>query len=348
MKFSILVPVYNVEKYIEQCVDSLLSQSYQDFEIILVDDGSTDSSGEICDRYEKENPETIKVIHKKNQGLVSARDAGIKSASGDVAIFVDSDDFVESDLLATVTDSFKKHPDADMVIYSFSYYADGKCSQRKETVSDNEYVFDQSNKTELYSFLMFTSKVTSLWTKAVRIDVLRADSLDYSLYYKNNMAEDQFRSIQLFTKANKAVYINEPLYNYRTDNQSISRSFSPDKISKMNTLYVYDRFRECLPLWGMENKENINKLNNRWFNEVLYTFTSFYNGVKSYKDKRAVVDFNWDSMLPTDVLNGDFTVPDNEKGKLYNYVKSKRYFRIYLIFLKNNLYNFYKKYKRKN
>ncbi len=346
MKFSILVPVYNVEKYIEQCVESLLSQTYKDVEIILVDDGSTDSSGEICDRYQKENPDIVKVIHKENEGLVSAREWGIRAASGDVALFVDSDDFTEVELLETVYDAFERYPDADMIIYSFKYFNNGGFSSRKSTLSDGESVFDASNKNELYSTLMFSTKITSLWTKAVRLKVLKADTTDYSLHYQHNMAEDLFRSIHLLDLCEKVVYINEPLYNYRNDNTSISRSFTPERISKMNTLYVYDRFREYLPKWGMDTKENIDRLNLKWFYETIYTFSRFYNGAKSRKDKKAVMDYNWNSMLPDEVLSENFRIPDNEKGVIYKCILEKNYIRLNLIYLKNNIYNSYKRIKR--
>ena len=102
MKFSILVPVYNVEQYFEQCLQSLLNQTYKDFEVILVDDGSKDSSGEICDRYQAEYPDKIKVIHQKNQGQLASRCNAIKAAVGDYCIFVDSDDMIDVKLLETV------------------------------------------------------------------------------------------------------------------------------------------------------------------------------------------------------------------------------------------------------
>ena len=121
MKFSIIVPVYNTEKYLKECLDSLINQTYRDFEIILVDDGSTDSSGEICDIYAEQNPDRIKVIHKPNGGLISARITGNKHASGDYILNVDSDDFVSLDLLKTVNEKIEEYDFPYMVIYSFVY-----------------------------------------------------------------------------------------------------------------------------------------------------------------------------------------------------------------------------------
>ena len=97
IKVSIIIPVYNVEKYLEECVNSILNQKIKNYEIILVDDGSTDSSGEICDKMSANNQE-ITVIHQKNQGLSEARNSGIKKATGEYLMFVDSDDFINENV----------------------------------------------------------------------------------------------------------------------------------------------------------------------------------------------------------------------------------------------------------
>ena len=125
LKFSVLIPVYNTEKYLEDCLRSVLNQTYQDFEIIVVDDGSTDSSGLICDNYQKAYPEKIKVIHKENQGLISARRVGIANASGDYCIFVDSDDYIENNLLSELNKILSQDESIDLLLYSFKYLQDG-------------------------------------------------------------------------------------------------------------------------------------------------------------------------------------------------------------------------------
>lgn len=119
-KVSIIVPVYNVEKYLPTCIDSILAQSYDDFELILVDDGSTDSSGEICDRYAVKYGRTI-VIHKKNGGLSDARNTGINKAIGKYLLFVDSDDYIEPDTIKNIVNLAEANQ-SDMVI--FGYFAD--------------------------------------------------------------------------------------------------------------------------------------------------------------------------------------------------------------------------------
>ena len=117
MLFSVIVPIYNVQKYLKICIESVLSQTFQDYELILVDDGSLDDCGAICDNYAKDNKQ-IKVIHKQNGGLVSARQAGILEASGDYVFHLDGDDAILPNALESAYEIIKKHnPD----IVSFSH-----------------------------------------------------------------------------------------------------------------------------------------------------------------------------------------------------------------------------------
>ena len=111
MRFSIIVPVYNVEKYLSTCIDSILDQSLQDFQIILIDDGSPDKCGEICDNYQKLFPDKIMVHHQKNSGLSAARNKGVKLAQGEYVIFVDSDDFILPDSLSGINQVCNNLPD---------------------------------------------------------------------------------------------------------------------------------------------------------------------------------------------------------------------------------------------
>lgn len=346
MKFSILVPVYNVEQYLEQCVESLLNQTYKgDYEIVLVDDGSTDSSGKICDKYVKNYLDKIKVVHKKNEGLVSARQAGIEVATGEYSLFVDSDDFVELNLLETVSNCINRNDNPDMVIYSFRYFSSGKTTERKATLAASETIFTTVNKKEIYEALISTTFITALWTKVLKTEILKKDPTDYRLYYDKNMAEDWFRSIYLLTASDKIVYINTPLYNYRTNNASISRSFRPDTIIKKNTLYVYDRFMEYLPNWDMDTTEYHQKLNARWLNETIYTFSMYYENV-SPSDRKAVLSFDWNSMLPQEVKNGtENPLESKTSRKLYNLVVKKNYLKIKLHFAYKHLYKKYRQIK---
>ena len=119
MKLSYIIPVYKVEKYLEECVESILSQTMNDYEMILVDDGSPDSCPAICDRFAEEYPDKIRVIHKENGGLASARNAGLEVATGDYIFFVDSDDYLSED---RVKELYEKAVEFDADILQTSYF----------------------------------------------------------------------------------------------------------------------------------------------------------------------------------------------------------------------------------
>src|SRR5699024_3815218 len=119
-KVTVIVPVYNVEDYLEKCIDSLLNQTYKNLEIILVNDGSTDDSANICDRYSHQD-ERVKVFHRNNGGLSDARNAGLKNVTGDYITFIDSDDYAETILIEEALKAIKKY-NSEVVIYG--YYTD--------------------------------------------------------------------------------------------------------------------------------------------------------------------------------------------------------------------------------
>lgn len=348
MKFSILVPVYNVENYLEQCVDSLLSQTYKgDYEIILVDDGSTDNSGEICDKYAEKFPEKIKAVHKENGGHTSARLEAIKNAKGEYCIFCDSDDFIENDLLTEVSVTLDKEPQTDMVIYGFNYYKNEQKIPKEDSVQPNVIVYEVCKKNILYSQFFQSNALNTLWTKAVRTSILKSDSTDYSKIQKFIVGEDLFVSIYLVTEASKIIWLDKCLYNYRVLENSITRSYSLDKIPRKNTLFIYERFLEYLPKWNMDDEEHINKLKNRFFGEAMYNFANFYENSKNSAERKAVVDYDWDSFLPVGFSVEEIKNRDSYSLMLYEKIKEKNYTFLRLHFLKKRIYKNIRNLKRK-
>ena len=348
MKFSILVPVYNVEKYIEQCIDSLLSQIYEgDFEIILVDDGSTDSSGDICDRYAGKHPDKIKVVHKENGGHTSARLCAIDKANGEYSVFVDSDDFVEENLLQEIFTVLEQESETDIVIYGYNSYINGKKIAKSTSVKPNVIIYDVAiNKRDLYEEFIKSNVLNTFWTKAVKTSILKADKTDYSKIHKFVMGEDWYVSIYLVSEASKIVWLDKCLYNYRILESSITRSFSLEKIPRKNMLFVYEQFLKYLPKWDMDDAENRNKLKSRFFGEAMYTFSNFYEAAQNNEDRKAIVDFNWDSFLPDDFSVEEIDT-DSYSWMLYKKIKEKDYKFLRLHFLKKSIYKRYKKLKER-
>lgn len=347
MKFSILVPVYNVEKYLEQCVESLLNQTYKgEYEIILVDDGSTDFSGLICDEYQKINPDKIKVVHKENGGHTSARLEAIKNATGEYSLFCDSDDFVENNLLETIYNVLNENPDTDMVMYSFFYYEDGNKKPRNISVWENTEIFEDEQKKKLYNLLITTPHLNALWTKAIKSEILKNDPTDYNTIMNKDIAEDAYLITYFLTACKKIVNINKPLYNYRIISESISRSYNPQKIERKNMAFLYQRFMDLLPVWGMDNDETVNKIYSACFSNAMYIFRKHYEYASNISARKTVLEYNWNAMLFDEIVSNPENYGDERNIKLYKMLINKKYFSLDLFFFKNRIYNYLKMVKR--
>lgn len=210
-KITVIVPVYNVEKYIEKCVDSLLNQNYPFYEIILVDDGSTDRSGLICDNYDKEN-ENVTVIHKANGGLSDARNAGIKVCHTKYVVFVDSDDYVDEDFLTMLWEA-KKSYSADIVCSPLIFeYETGKS---KPLAKFNDFV-TSGIKAQEYSLRSRYTGVSAC-AKLFRTDYL----IEYP-YPKGEINEDLYTTFWHFGLASKVAFISSGSYHYVQRFNSIS------------------------------------------------------------------------------------------------------------------------------
>lgn len=235
MLISYLVPVYNVEKYIRQCLDSILCQRGAEFEVILLDDGSTDGSGAICDEYARKHPETVRVIHKENEGLFATRRRGFREARGDWFACVDSDDYIMDDHLQTIAQAIAEH-DCDMVMFDYeSFYPDGHTEPSGIDMPDVQF-FAGEKKQALYKKRLLKNKYNNMWSRAIHRSVLDFDT-DYSVYGVKNMCEDAIQSYELYTRAQKIVYIPQALYAYRRNIASISSNITMDYWHAMQTSY---------------------------------------------------------------------------------------------------------------
>lgn len=214
LKISIIVPVYKVEPYINQCIDSILTQSYKNFEVILVDDGSPDQCPRICDDYTNKDSR-IKVVHKMNGGLSSARNAGIDIASGDYIAFIDSDDYWDD------TDAIKKCVDVcetkmpDVILYGFKKFY--QTADRNETIQMGLPIDLYGKEVELRLLLEHNVFVTSACNKLVNSKLLKERNVRF---VENQLSEDIEYCAQLILNAHTFVAINEYFYVYRQQNAS--------------------------------------------------------------------------------------------------------------------------------
>lgn len=220
--FSILVPVYNVEKFLKYCLDSIVNQSFNDFEAILVDDGSIDSSGKICDEYAKIDSR-FKVVHQDNIGLFLTRISGMKVATGQYIIFADSDDFLEINLLETMYSLIQKHC-CDLIIYRYNL-VDERNNKNGE-VRDRFKNESKIDKKVFFEVLINSTDFNSMWIKCVRRSLCKTD-----VNYKNiSMGEDILHTLPIIYKADNIIYCNKTLYNYRSNPSSITKKMRIDYI----------------------------------------------------------------------------------------------------------------------
>lgn len=213
---SIIIPVYNVEHYLEACMESVLNQTYSNIEIILVDDGATDSSGKMCDRYAGKD-ERIKVIHKKNGGLSDARNKGITQAKGKYIMFIDSDDVVSSDFVEYLYQMIK------------TSFADIAICDPIHCYPDKEIIFQSETLRKIYEpeeaiveMLYQKSFLVAAWGKLYRKEYFNDTLFPYAMLF-----EDSAIMYKIFDKAKKIVYGNAKLYGYMHRKDSITtKSFS--------------------------------------------------------------------------------------------------------------------------
>lgn len=223
MKFSIIIPVYKVEKYLRQCLDSVISQSFRDYELILVDDGSPDRCPDICDEYSRRD-KRIKVIHQQNAGLACARNSGIRVSSGEYVLCIDSDDYLSgSDVLKKI--AAKADGKTDVVLYGYKKLFESNGKYGEENVPNLKVVSKPSEM--LMTVLANNSYCGTAWTKAIKLSILH----DHNIEFRPGMiSEDIDWYIHLMCYAKTYDSLNEAVVIYRQRPGSISHD------SKLNSL----------------------------------------------------------------------------------------------------------------
>ncbi|MBQ6887390.1 MAG: glycosyltransferase [Lachnospiraceae bacterium] len=221
---SVIVPVYNMEKYLKRCVESILAQEYRQLEIILVDDGSTDNSPAMCDAYAKQD-ERICVIHKENGGLSDARNAGLAIATGSFIGFVDSDDWIEPEMYKDMYEAAKKHQ-AEVVVCRYAEVypdrvVDGSCNElvvltREEVL--NIFICEHP-RYKIYN---------SVWSKLFKREII-----GNTIFPKGRNSEDIVFTTKAFCRLERCVYIDTAYYNYVREREgSIMNGFAGDRMLK--------------------------------------------------------------------------------------------------------------------
>ena len=243
---SVIVPVYNVEKYLNKCIDSILQQCYSNFEILLVDDGSTDSSSVICEEYAKADSR-VRVIHKKNGGLSSARKCGVENALGQYIMFVDGDDWIEQNTLSDTFSVIEKHG-VDCVLFSYTKEYENK-SIPLSILSEDFFADTEEKVLKIYHRffgLIGEELATPEFADSFSPCCMKLYKREFALngkYYDTRevgSSEDSLFNIYALKDAKTLYYLNKPLYHYRKNNSSsLTNGYRKDLAKKWEKLYDY-------------------------------------------------------------------------------------------------------------
>lgn len=265
MMFSILVPVYNVEKYVAQCIESIISQTFWDYELILVDDGSTDSSAIICDAYQNKYPGEIRVIHQENKGSLLARRAAISYAKGDYFVFVDSDDYIRLDALEVIHRAIVR-TQADLILYNYTRIDHAGNANAHHTILQDNKIFSEKNKQEIYDRLLFGSSLNNICLKAVDSKLMDIEN-DYLDARHVFWAEDLLQTLPIVTKAERILYINEHLYFYRHNKESLTNSFNLGWFDSVH--YVYMELAKYIKIWKLDDEYRMVLFKQKYINMMI-------------------------------------------------------------------------------
>ena len=277
---SVIVPVYKVEQYLDKCVQSILAQTYKQFEVILVDDGSPDSCPQICDRYAKKD-KRVRVLHKDNGGLSDARNEGTKIAEGDYVTYVDSDDYISKDYLATLSELLKKYK-ADIAVTGIEVFDENdypKCKKK-----GIEYVY--SGKSALEKMLYQNTLDTSACAMLLPIKIALDNPFPVGMYH-----EDEFTTYKYYSAVNRVVVTTRQQYYYLQRKGSIMHVFGKASIDELDAADNLVNFcRENYPdlIKAAESKKfsDYCQVLLAGFN-LKKDFRDVYNRIFSYlKDKR--------------------------------------------------------------
>lgn len=254
---SIIIPVYNVSQYIRRCLDSVLVQTGMEWECILVDDGSPDDSGGICDEYSARDSR-FKVIHKTNGGVSSARNEGLKIAKGEWIVFVDADDFIEPNYISVVSDIITLHHSLDMIVFDMQEgLEDGKVIKSKllndfleQSCHDVKIISDTSQI--LRPSLKGASFVNSPCNKVYRTSIIKNNEL---LFTKRVRGEDWLFNIEYILFVRKAAFTRAVLYNYMRNGISAMTKYCPEQFQLWSENF-HTRMRLIrLFKWNVDIKE---------------------------------------------------------------------------------------------
>ena len=248
MFFSVIVPIYNIEEYLKRCIDSVLSQTFLDFELILVDDGSPDHCPVICDAYQKEDGR-IKVIHKKNGGLVSARQEGMKAAEGEYIFHLDGDDYIAPNALESAYEIIRQ-TNAEIVSFSYTEAKKSGYGRKVDDILPEGFYNKEEIKNKIYPVLLCDENMHAsryfIWGRAIKRELIAP--FQYAVNTKISHGEDVSCIVPCFLKAEKVYVSRKNVYYYTVRGDSLATNFKTKQITDIaKTIEHLHKYLEIAP-----------------------------------------------------------------------------------------------------
>lgn len=293
MLFSIIIPAFNAEKYIEKCIQSILVQSFQDWETIIVNDGSTDRTGEIIEKFACID-ERIRVIHKQNNGQLYARRSGIEIARGEYLLFLDSDDYWNPNCLSILANAIAEY-DADVIMFPAVRIGDTRVFQEYlNKISDSEMWI---SKAHFYSVLISGTKYNSLCLKAWRSSLFLEDASDYSKFSSVSWGEDRVQLLHPITQAQKILYIPDVLYSYTDNPSSVIHTVEVSRIPIMLNNDAFHHLYTYMKRWNMDLPEYRELIAVHYLRNYMNVYYNIRKACINKAEKRMLRKYDWNSQL---------------------------------------------------
>ena len=248
MKIQIIIPVYNAEKFLRPCLDSVRAQTFTEWEAIIIDDGSTDKSREIIEEYHELDPRFTYIFKEENSGVSKTRNLALSKLTGEYTAFIDADDYWESEMLEEMVNKVYEY-NCDVVQCRFMYdFANGKKVFPTGAFSD-DILLEGKGMKKVYKRMMTGINMNHVCMKLIRTDIIKDLRFDTEL----KTAEDLKFCVEMFSGVEKYYFINKPMYHYRRSDTSLTGSGLPANEKIKANKAVAKVMKEHLEQWGMDN-----------------------------------------------------------------------------------------------
>ena len=320
-KVSIIIPIYNSEKYLNKCLDSILNQTYENLDIILVNDGSIDNSKTICDEYLKID-RRINVIHKENGGAASARNIGIKSAVGDYIMFVDSDDYISTSMVEIMVSSIEDK-NSDLAVCGFNIIK----NRTMESITYENGFYDTKEEMARF-FSLLNGRTNSVCNKIYRKTIIK-----YPFDEKLVVGEDLIFNLECFSSCKSVVVIENKLYFYRRANSNSLSQSSHENFFQIN-IYLYQKLNRYL-IDAIDKKYNSYQVDMYYFKNLIIVINDIINySPKTLNNKIKEIKNIWKNEQSISIIFNTKEIP--AKYKVIRFlIKYKMVFLLLIIFRLN-------------